>query len=294
MSILETTDSKIEDALAYDLFRFQHAWGATDADSVQALLHELNIQEDGWTCHTTSSALLAKSFQQFDKTTKTLDTLRDNSNAVGAAKHPGHDGLRALRGAKASGGLSAGHLKHMQDKKDSGKLGKHTARDPSLGAEVVNKRWQTTEARYRSPGNLKSVTTRKGQEVHSESAREFRKKWAARATAELQELRKQPDGGAAEWRKACVRMSPVVLDGGRVTDRFVGLGSHPQAKKDEVQLSGLNQKRSKELYNDNVAMSIGMRTFAEENMGRAPEPDEWFKEAALDDQKKLKGDLLFD
>src|SRR5262249_34686615 len=66
-----------------------------------------------------------------------------------------------------------------------------------------------------------------GVQVHSQSIWRTLDRWIRRAIVDLSLLRNEPDSGVDAWRRACVRMAPIRLDDGTVTDRFVGIMWHP-------------------------------------------------------------------
>jgi hypothetical protein len=134
-----------------------------------------------------------------------------------------------LAGKLALEGLSADEAKHMQDKKSLSKLGMMMASAPALKDTIVNKKGMTVEQRYRSPGNLKRIAAK--DEVHSMSVANTLTRWRERAIRDLRELQSQGDGGAAAWRQACIRIAPIRLEDGSVTDRVVGIELHGKERE---------------------------------------------------------------
>lgn len=119
-------------------------------------------------------------------------------------------------------------------------------------------------------------------------------KWIDRAIEDLSALRKHPDGGAAAWREACVRMAPIRLEGGSVTDRFVGLDAHPSESSAHRSMQELNAERFSELTSEEKAneafelvTDLGAVARADEQAKRLVKvqarDDEWGKALGLEE-----------
>jgi hypothetical protein len=201
----------------------RHAEEIARPDS--GMITSLEIQEDPHSCGTMAMSALVQSFLNYDRTDTLLDRLLAGDKVGNSYVETSQPNLQFTEGADpALAAITPAHLKHMQDKDETGRLRRVVGVRPEHARMFVNGSLQTVEQRYRAPGNLQEVQRKDHQlpQMHSGSAERTFQRWRQRAMEDLRELMNLPDAGAAQWREACTRMAAYRMRDGTVSDRVAG------------------------------------------------------------------------
>jgi hypothetical protein len=249
-SVLDSTEGHFNSVIESEEFG---VWMKSNFADIRSSVAATGLQQDSTSCGVMTMSLIAESFMDFDRTDATLDSLLARETMPNAYVPPVNTRMQFVVGVDAMVNLSAGHLKHLQDRLNLGMLPALVDSRRELKKAIVNKRGMTLEQRAKSPEMRLEVITDNGPRVFNMSVHRSLKRWAERASDDLRQLQSQPDGGAAAWREARIRIAPFRLPDHSVTDRLVGIKLHPAAE---------TERKSELEYVNTQLESVGPGNFA--------------------------------